>query len=186
MTQLDLAILDWMQLHVRCEFLDRVMPVLTALGNAGIFWILLTVVLLCTKRYRRLGVLCACSLVLDLVVCNLTIKPLVDRVRPFVLSPSAPELLVAPPGDASFPSGHTAASFAATSALYAGGSRLWIPAAVLSLLIAFSRLYLYVHYPSDVLAGMVLGTVLGFVARWLCLHAETWWKARPIREERKH
>ena len=57
---------------------------------------------------------------------------------------------------------------------------------MLSLLIAFSRLYLYVHYPSDVLAGMVLGTVLGFVARWLCLHAETWWKARPIREERKH
>ena len=167
MTQLDLAILDWMQLHIRCEFLDRVMPVLTALGNAGIFWILLTVVLLCTKRYRRLGILCACSLVLDLVVCNLTIKPLVDRVRPFVLNPSAPELLVAPPGDASFPSGHTAASFAATSALYAGGSRLWIPAAVLSLLIAFSRLYLYVHYPSDVLAGMVLGTVLGFVARWL-------------------
>ena len=184
MTQLDLAILDWMQLHVRCEFLDRVMPVLTALGNAGIFWILLTVVLLCTKRYRRLGILCACSLVLDLLVCNLTIKPLVDRVRPFVLSPSAPELLVAPPGDASFPSGHTAASFAATSALYAGGSRLWIPAAVLSLLIAFSRLYLYVHFPSDVLAAAVLGVLIGKVSDRVGMHLINWmeqvWKERTV------
>lgn len=166
MTQLDLAILDWMQLHVRCEFLDRVMPVLTALGNAGIFWILLTVVLLCTKRYRRLGILCACSLVLDLLVCNLTIKPLVDRVRPFAVN-TAVELLTAPPLDASFPSGHTAASFAAVFALKASGSRLWKPALVLAAAIAFSRLYLYVHWPSDVLFGAVLGAALGYAGAWL-------------------
>lgn len=97
---------------------------------------------------------------MDLVSCNLLIKPLVGRVRPFAVS-GAVELLTAPPLDASFPSGHTAASFAAVFALRKSGSRLWKPALAVAVVIAFSRLYLYVHWPSDVLAGAVLGAACG-------------------------
>ena len=122
--------------------------------------------LLLRKRDRWVGVSVALALVLDLVCCNLILKPLVDRVRPFAVN-TAVELLTAPPLDASFPSGHTAASFAAAFALKASGSRLWKPALVLAAAIAFSRLYLYVHWPSDVLFGAVLGTALGYAGAWL-------------------
>ncbi|MEG2221860.1 MAG: phosphatase PAP2 family protein [Oscillospiraceae bacterium] len=162
----ELAILDWMQTTIRCGFLDTLLPALTRLGDAGLVWIALTAVLLCTKKYRRAGLAMGCALVLDLLCCNLLLKPLVARIRPCDLNRSI-QLLVPRPLDYSFPSGHTAASFAATGALFASGTRLWVPAATLSLLIAFSRLYLYVHFPTDVLAGMVLGTVLGFVGQRL-------------------
>ena len=104
------------------------------------------------------------ALVLDLLCCNVILKPLVGRVRPCDVN-TAVKLLIARPLDASFPSGHTAVSFAAVCALWAERSRLWIPALALALLLAFSRLYLYVHWPSDVLAGAVLGGLLGLAAR---------------------
>ena len=67
--------------------------------------------------------------------------------------------------DDSFPSGHTGASFSAVSALYAGRSKLWIPSLILAVLIAFSRLYLYVHYPTDILAGAAIGIMAGWAGR---------------------
>ena len=100
---------------------------------------------------------------MDLLCCNMILKPLIGRVRPFAVNPLV-ELLVAAPLDASFPSGHTAVSFAAVFALKASGSPLWKPALVLASVIAFSRLYLYVHWPTDVLAGMLLGAALGQLA----------------------
>lgn len=175
MTALELSVLDALQ-GIRCGFLDTFFSTITHLGDAGIFWILLTLALLCTRRYRRAGVTMACALVLDLICCNIVLKPLVARVRPFDMREV--ELLVARPRDWSFPSGHAAASFASVGALYASGEKLWRPAAALALLIAFSRLYLYVHYPTDVLAGIVLGTALGFAGQRLAAWAETRLKAR--------
>jgi len=99
------------------------------------------------------------------------LKPLVGRVRPCTVNPAV-ELLVACPTDASFPSGHTASSFAAVGALRAAGSRLWLPGLALAVLIAVSRLYLYVHWPTDVLFGALLGWALGYLARWLLRKAE--------------
>ena len=90
------------------------------------------------------------------------LKPLIARVRPCDVN-TAVQLLVARPDDFSFPSGHTGASFAEVTALYAGGNRLWIPALLLAALISFSRLYLYVHYPTDVLAGILLGAAAGWL-----------------------
>ena len=115
------------------------------------------------KSSRRQGWTVALALVLDLVCCNLLLKPLIGRVRPFVVNPAV-ELLVSPPLDASFPSGHTAASFAAVFALRGSGNPLWKPALAVAVLIAFSRLYLYVHWPSDVLGGALLGAFLGWAA----------------------
>ena len=99
---------------------------------------------------------------LEVVCCNLVLKPLVARVRPCDIN-TAVQLLIARPDDFSFPSGHTGASFAAVSALCASGNRLWIPSLILAVLIAFSRLYLYVHYLTDILAGAVIGIMAGWI-----------------------
>ena len=168
---MELAILNWIQDFLRADRLDGVMVFVSTLGDAGLIWIALALVLLCFRKTRRAGLTVAAALVLDLVVCNGVLKPLFGRVRPCVVNPAV-ELLVACPTDASFPSGHTAASFAAVGALRAAGSRLWLPSLVLAILIAFSRLYLYVHWPSDVLAGALLGWGLGYAARWLLQKAD--------------
>lgn len=171
MQAVEFAVLDWIQAHLRCEFLDWLMPAVSALSNHGEVWILLAVLLVLIKGRRREGLRVGAALLLDLLSCNLILKPLVGRVRPCMVN-SAVELLVAVPADASFPSGHTAASFAAVSALYFSGSPLWRPAAVLASLIAFSRLYLYVHWPTDIVGGIFLGWVLGYAARALVRKAE--------------
>ena len=160
---MELFILDWIQAHLRCGFLDAVLPIISWTANHGEIWILLALALVLRKSSRRQGWTVALALVLDLVCCNLLLKPLIGRVRPFAVNPAV-ELLVSPPLDASFPSGHTAASFAAVFARRGSGSPLWKPALAVAVLIAFSRLYLYVHWPSDVLGGALLGAFLGWAA----------------------
>ena len=162
MQAMELCILDWIQAHLRCGLLDAVLPVISWTCNHGELWILLALCLVIYKRTRRQGWTVATALVLDLVCCNLLLKPLIGRIRPFAVN-TAVALLVPPPLDASFPSGHTASSFAAAAALWAAGyRRMGAAALVLACAIAFSRLYLYVHWPIDVLAGAVLGAVLGW------------------------
>lgn len=157
----ELAILDWIQAHLRCGFLDAALPFISRLADHGEVWIVLAAVLLLLRRQRRYGAAVSCALVLDLVSCNMLLKPLFGRIRPFAVN-TAVELLSAPPVDASFPSGHTAASFAAVFALKTAGSPLWKPALALAVVIAFSRLYLYVHWPTDVLGGALLGAAVGW------------------------
>ena len=163
MQAFELSILDWIQANLRCGFLDAVLPAISWTCNHGELWILLALCLVIYKRTRRQGWTVATALVLDLVCCNLLLKPLIGRIRPFAVN-TAVELLIPPPLDASFPSGHTAASFAAVFALRASGSPLWKPALAVAAAIAFSRLYLYVHWPSDVLGGALLGAFLGWAA----------------------
>lgn len=165
MQQWELGVLDWIQANLRCGVLDVLMPALSWTCNHGEIWIVLAAVLLAVKRCRRQGLAVGCALITDLVLCNLILKPLVGRVRPFVVQPV--ELLIPPPTDASFPSGHTAASFAAVFALKASGSPLWKPALAVAVAMAFSRLYLYVHWPSDVLGGALVGAAAGFIGAWI-------------------
>lgn len=160
MISFEFAILDFIQNHLRSDIGDVLMPLITKLGNTGMIWIVLTVILLLIPKFRNIGFALAVSLVLDAICCNVILKPWVARIRPCDVN-TAVHLLIARPTDYSFPSGHAAASFTAVSALYFSHSRLWIPSLVLALLIAFSRLYLYVHYPTDVLAGSMLGMMLG-------------------------
>lgn len=163
---MELQILDVLQ-TIHNQALDTIMCVITRLGDAGIIWILLCVVLLILPKTRKTGVVLMASLLVDLVVCNGILKPLVHRIRPFDVKTGI-ELLINRPTDYSFPSGHTAASFASVMALYlAGEKKLWIPTLVLAVLIAFSRLYLYVHYPTDVLGGMIIGIAAGAIGYWL-------------------
>lgn len=159
---IELKILDWFQtLHT--PVLDKFMTSVTKLGNAGIFWIILTVLFLLIPKMRKTGVVMAAALIIDLLLCNVLLKNFVARTRPYDVNTGI-QLLVAKLRDYSFPSGHTAASFASATALYfAGEKKLWKPALMLACLIAVSRLYLYVHYPTDVLGGVVIGIIAGYL-----------------------
>ncbi len=167
----DLPILDWIAEHIWCPFLDAIMPVITALGNGGIFWIAVAVVLMLIPKYRKAGFSMGAALLMGLLLCNLTLKPLVARIRPYDYQLEnfgvSIQLLIKTPHDFSFPSGHTIASFEAATALLLHNRKLGIPAMVLASLIAFSRLYLYVHYPTDVIASILLGVGLAFLGSWL-------------------
>lgn len=164
----DLPILDWIRTHLQCAFLDAVMPVITFLGNGGIFWIAAALLLLLRKKHRKVGIQMALALLMGLLVCNLCMKPLFARIRPFDYQLAhygqVIELLIAAPTDWSFPSGHTIASFEAAVVLLRYNKKWGIPALILACLIAFSRLYLYVHYPTDVLCSMILGMLIGIIS----------------------
>lgn len=162
----DFAILDWIQLHLRHGLLDFLAPRITALGDHGFLWIILAAALLLHPKTRRMGKAVALSLLLEFVACDLLIKPLVARPRPCDLNPAVAMLISRPHGH-SFPSGHTGASFASAFALWRGKSPLGLPALVLAALIAFTRLYLYVHFPTDVLGGLLLGLAAGWAGERL-------------------
>lgn len=163
MSDFDFFILDFIREHCTSGVGDAVIPIITSLGNAGIIWIMFTVIMLCIKKYRKIGIIMAISLILDLLLCNIVLKPLIARPRPFTMRPWI-ELIIQPPGDFSFPSGHTAASFAIASALLFAKNRLWMPTMILAVVIAYTRLYLYVHYPTDILGGIAVGFISGFLA----------------------
>ena len=112
---------------------------------------------------RKYGLAMLVGLCIDVIVCNGLLKNLVARTRPCDVN-TAIQLLISHPTDYSFPSGHTAASFTAVAALYfSGDKKIWKAAIVLGILIAFSRMYLYVHYPTDILGGALIGIFSGFV-----------------------
>ena len=159
---MEIHILDMIQ-NLRTPIGDVVVPLITRLGDAGIIWIILTVLLLIIPKTRKTGVIMMAALLVDVLLCNVFIKNLVARTRPFDVN-TAVQLLVAKPRDYSFPSGHTAASFASVTALYlVGEKKMWKAALVLAVLIALSRLYLYVHYPTDIIGGVVFGSLSGYL-----------------------
>lgn len=164
----DLPILDWIRDNLTHPILDTLMPLVTMLGNGGIIWILLALVLLLLPKHRAAGIRMAVALLMGLLVCNLGMKPLFARIRPFDFQweycGRVIDLLIAAPQDYSFPSGHTIASFEAATVLLLYRRKWGIPALILSVLIAFSRLYLYVHYPTDVICSVILGVLIGILA----------------------
>lgn len=164
--KIDLGILNLIQTCLRCDVLDLVMPVVTRLGDGGILWICSSLFLLVFPKTRRAGAAMAVSLGLEVLCCNVLLKPLVARPRPCDVNLTM-QLLIPRPDGFSFPSGHTGASFAAASSLFFGKNRFRIPALVMAALIGFSRLYLYVHYPTDVFAGALVGIMLGWLGNML-------------------
>ena len=151
----------WIQENLRVGFLNPIMQGITHLGDGGVFWIILSVLLLLFKKTRKVGLCCALGLIFDLLVVNIAVKPLVARIRPYEIIKEI-TILTHQPGDHSFPSGHSAGSFACAWAFFRAYKKKWgVPALVLAALVSLSRLYVGVHYPTDVLGGIVIGCVLG-------------------------
>ena len=145
--QIDFQILDWIQQNMRTPWLDWLMPKITFLGEAGLFWILLAILFLLWKPRRRCGMKMLAGLAGGFLLWSVGLKKIIARPRDF-----------------SFPSGHSVAGFTAAVIIFRHNRRWGIPALILAALIAFSRLYLYVHFPTDVLAGILIGILTGIAA----------------------
>lgn len=159
--QIDNAVLHFFG-SVQTPILNELMIFISALGNAGLIWIAVSIIMLCFKRTRRSGATMAVALIIGLVVCNITLKPLIARTRPFDAHDI--ELLIATPTGFSFPSGHSVSSLGAGMSAFLTLKKRGIPFLLLAILIAVSRLYLQVHYLSDVLAGSLLGCIFAVAA----------------------
>lgn len=148
----------FVQEHLRVPALDGVMTFITHLGDTGAIWIALALILLVIPRTRKAGIVCAAALVLNLLLTNIALKNIIQRIRPYNVMESL-KILVEAEHDFSFPSGHTACSFAGAWAMRRTlDKKFWIPAMVLAVLISLSRLYVGVHYPTDILGGVIVGT----------------------------
>ena len=170
----DLPILDWIQANLQSGFLDTIMPIITMLGDGGIFWIVCSVLFTLHPKTRRMGIAMAIAMAMGLLICNMILKPWVGRMRPYdyqidILGKTWNDLLVGgkllvdTPHDYSFPSGHTIACFEASVAIMLSNKKLGIPALIIAILVSFSRMYLYVHYPTDVIASVILGTTFAII-----------------------
>ncbi|MEF9939949.1 MAG: phosphatase PAP2 family protein [Clostridium sp.] len=161
--QLEFSILYFFQ-ELHTPLLDKIVPALTFLGNGGWFFILLGIAFLCFRKTRKTGVIVLISLAVGFLIGNLALKNLVMRDRPYWIDASVP-LLIANPTDFSFPSGHTLAAFEAATGVFLENKRWGIPMLLFAALIGLSRLYLFVHFPSDVLSGMALGIFIAWYVK---------------------
>ena len=169
-------VLNGIQRYLQSGIMDRAMVFITSLGDGGRIWIVIGLALCAVPRYRKAGIWLLISLQMGSLVSNYMLKPLIARPRPYegLMIP----LLIDPPGGFSFPSGHTASSFAAAAALALAGHRMGIPALVLASLIAFSRMYLYVHYPTDILGGTAVGLVCAAAVGLIIDKGEKWYRRK--------
>jgi len=152
--------LTWIQENLRMPVLNEIMVGITTLGNGGVFWIVVALALLAFKKTRKAGIQCAAAMLLTLLVVNVTLKPSIARTRPYDLIEGL-NILISRPHDFSFPSGHTANSFSCAWVMLRRLPRKFgVPALVLAILIAFSRLYVGVHFPTDVLGGAAVAIIL--------------------------
>ena len=159
--EMDGRLLLWLKEFFSHPVLDNIMIFISAMGNKGFIWIAIGLALLLygfwKKQKQNGGLLVLLSLLANFLACNVVLKPLIDRTRPYYVLDYIP--VIPPVGDPSFPSGHTSASFAAATAIYALNRKWGIVAYVFAAIMGFSRLYLGVHFPTDVAAGALLGIV---------------------------
>lgn len=156
-------VLLWIQEHMRNDFLTPVLTFLTHLGDHGYFWIALTILFLLLKKTKKVGGLMTCSLLLNTLVNNVLLKNLVARTRPYEVVDGLHRIIEAQ-SDYSFPSGHTGSAFAVAVVVFLMCPRkIGVPVLVFAFVIAFSRLYVGVHFPTDVLGGALIGAVIAYL-----------------------
>ncbi len=163
--QLDESILFYILNHLHTPLMDKIMIEITSLGNSGLIWIAIAFLLLLNKKTKPCGILLITALSFEYILGDGILKHLIARDRPFIRFPDV-NILIKKPGSFSFPSGHTMSSFTAATVIFYSNKYAGMPAYILAALIGFSRLYLFCHYPTDVLAGAVLGIATGLMVIW--------------------
>lgn len=175
-TDIDFYILDFLQVMARSSFWDGFFAYYTNLGNA-VMVICYCALLLCFRQTRKDGIMVSCGALSGVLICNLILKNIIQRSRPCWLRPEV-QLLIPSPKDYSFPSGHAASVTILTVILVHNHPRLAIGLIPAALLMVYSRMYLYVHFPSDVLAGMIIGGAIGLLVCFLSPKVEEKWKKK--------
>lgn len=155
---LDMEVPKFIYDNLHSRLLDKIMIGVTSLGDMGLIWILISVLLMVSGKYRKAGIMTICALILSAILANGILKNIIQRPRPFFENPLV-DVLISKPLSYSFPSGHSASSFAAAGILAKAFKKYRFYVMALALLIAFSRMYLFVHYPSDIIGGAVLGLI---------------------------
>lgn len=161
----EFSILYWIQ-DLHTPWLDVLMTFITKLGDAGILWIAIGVLCLFLKNYRKMGWKVLLSMLCTFIVGNLILKNLFARTRPCDID-TAIMLLIPHPSEFSFPSGHSMNGMTAAMAMFLSNKKIGIPALVLAVLIGFSRLYHFVHFPTDVLAGFAIGICMALLMNYV-------------------
>ena len=159
-TTWDASVITAIYENVHSAFLTMFFRIVTLLGEGGIFWIAVAVILLFFKKTRRSGICIGASLLIGVIVGNGIIKNVVARPRPYDAIAGI-ESVVSHLSDYSFPSGHSLCCFEAATALAMNRTKWAIPAYIGAVLVAVSRLFLFVHYPTDVICGALLGVLFG-------------------------
>ena len=163
LNQFEIKILDFIQQTFSCKFLDYFFIGITTLSNKGIFWILLAVVLLCFKKTRKTGVCLTVVLILGEIFGNQILKHIFSRPRPYTVNPEA-NVIIEKLSSFSFPSGHSRCAVECAVVIFANNKKWGTAAIILAVLTCISRLYLYMHFPTDVLGGALLGVIDGLLA----------------------
>lgn len=179
---IDFSILYWIQSNVVHDVFNPLMIFVSTLGNAGIIWIILGAAMLPFRRFRVCGLAVLIGLLCGLLIGNLWLKPWVARPRPCWIDDSV-QMLIAVPHDYSFPSGHTLSACIAAVTTWLYHKRLGAVTLILAALMAFSRLYLFVHFPSDVLAGALLGIAIALLLKKEFAYLSAKWQGRQRRAE---
>lgn len=163
LNQFEIGILDFIRETFSCKFLDYFFVSITRLSDKGIFWIILAIVLLCFKKTRKTGICLGAVLLIGEISGNQILKKIFERPRPYTVNPNI-ELVIDKLSSFSFPSGHSRCAVECAVVIFANNKKWGIAAIVLAVLTCLSRMYLYVHYPTDVLAGAALGIIDGLLA----------------------
>lgn len=167
MNYMEAEILKYISSIVSNPFFDAFFAFVSMLGNKGALWIILTIGMLFFKKTRKAGICCALSLIICLVAGNIILKPMFGRVRPYNFDTQI-RIIIPPLLDGSFPSGHTMSAFAFATALRRYFKNAGLFALIVSVFMGLSRIYLCVHYPSDVIAGALLGIGFGIMSYKIC------------------
>lgn len=154
--EIDFMVLDYIREHLRSGFLDNIMPVITAFGNMGMFWVLVALIISAKSKYRRCSMTMMIGMIAGVLIGNFVVKNIIRRDRPCWINEIG-NMLIEIPQDYSFPSGHTMSSFIAATILCYYDKKFAVPSFSVAILIAFSRMYLYVHFPTDIIGGALLG-----------------------------
>lgn len=156
---LDFNILFWIQNLIRNDVFDVIIPFYTSLGEDGIIWIAFGLILLIPKKYRKTGIMVLAALLVMLVVNNIVLKNLIARPRPCWTYPEMVQL-VHNPSSYSFPSGHTTSAFAVAFTVFSQHKKLGKVIIVMAAIMAFTRLYVFVHFPTDIYGGILVAAAI--------------------------
>ena len=150
-------VLFWIRDNLSCGFMDTLMPAVSLFCTADIVWFLLALFLIHRKETRRVGIILLVALIISIVICNLFLKPVVGRIRPYEVYDVS--LLVPASTEFSFPSGHTTGVTVVTTVVCMYFRKWMYPMIAFAIAVMFSRMYLFMHYPTDILGGVAVGVI---------------------------